>query len=326
MAEAGRNLGLAAWVWVLIVALAVFELVAHPMIRAATPSDESWEAAAAFVRARYRSSDRIVGAPAWVDPIVRNQLGDLLSLRMAAPPDPAGIDRLWELSIRGARSRNEPPALEKDFEGVRVRMWSLPSDPLIYDFVEEISGAQVELVAADRSKACPWVAARQAPGGLERGPMTPRERFVCDPRRPWLWVGATVLADLELQPRRCIWQHPAGPDPVRVTFTEVPLGDRLLIRGGIDYQAERRLVHAPVTLRVWINDHMAAELVHEDGDGWSGLEIDTSGLSREPAIVRFETTAGNPDSRLFCWSASSVRGRRAVDDTKRRRSGGGNNE
>jgi len=309
VAEAGRNLGLAAWVWVLIAALAVFELVAHPIIGAATPSDESWKAAAAFVRTQYQPSDRIVGAPAWVDPIVRNRLGDLLSLRMAAAPDAAGIDRLWELSIRGAGSRDEPPALEQDFDGVRVRMWSLHGDALSYDFAEEISVAKVELVNAGRPKACPWVSARQAPGGLERGPMTPHERFVCDLRRPWLWVGATVLADLELQPRRCIWQHPAGPDPVRVTFTDVPLGDRLVIRGGIDYQAERRRDHAPVTLRVWINDQMAAELVHEDGDGWSGLEIDTSGLPREPAVVRFETTADHPGSRLFCWSASSVSSR-----------------
>ncbi len=311
MAEAGRNLGLAAWVWVLIAAVAVFELVAHPMIGAATPSDQSWEAAAAFVRARYQPSDRIVAAPAWVDPIVRNQLGDLISLRMAAPPDTAGIDRVWELSIRDARGRDEPALLEQEFDGVRLRMWSLPGDELIYDFVQEISRAKVELVGVDHSKACSWVAARQAPGGLERGPMTPRERFVCDPRRPWLWVGATVLADLALQPRRCIWQHPAGPDPVRVTFTDVPLGDHLLIHGGIDYQAERRRVHAPVTLRVWINDQMAAELVHRDGDGWSGLEIDTSELPREPAIVRFETTADDPSSRLFCWSASSVRSRLA---------------
>ncbi|MBW2160565.1 MAG: hypothetical protein JRH14_11505, partial [Deltaproteobacteria bacterium] len=52
MAEAGPKLSLAAWVWVLIAGFAVFELVAHPLIRAAIPSDESWEAASAFVRAR----------------------------------------------------------------------------------------------------------------------------------------------------------------------------------------------------------------------------------------------------------------------------------
>lgn len=306
MATAARNPGLAAWVWVPIAALAVFELVAHSTIEAAIPSDASWEAAAAFVRAQHRPADRISGAPAWVDPIVRQRLGDLLSLRMAAPPDSAGIERLWELSIRGARSRDEPPALERDFDGVHVRMWTLPGDELVYDFAEEITGAKVELVAADRSEVCPLMAARQMPGGLERGPMTPRKRFVCDPRRPWLWVGATVLSDLDLQPRRCIWQHPAGRDPVRVTFTEVPLGDRLLIRGGIDYQSERRRSHGPVTLRVWINEQMAAELVHEDGDGWAGLEIDTSELPGEPATVRFETTADDPTARLFCWSASSV--------------------
>ena len=309
MAKAGRIPGLAAWFWVPIAALAVFELVAHPIINAAIPSDASWEAAAAFVRARYLPSDRIAGAPTWLDPIVRQQLGDLLSLRMAAPPDDAGIDRLWELSIRGARSRDEPPALEQEFDGLLVRMWSLRGDELMYDFTEEISGAKVELVSGDRTNPCPWIAARQMPGGLERGPMTPPKRFVCDLRRPWLWVGATVLSDLDLQPRRCIWQHPAGRDPVRVTFTEVPLGDRLLVHGGIDYQIERRRNHGPVTLRVWINDRMAAELVHEDGDGWAGLEINTSELPRAPATVRFETTADDPTARLFCWSASSVKNR-----------------
>jgi len=316
--EAGRKRSVAAWVWVLIAGLAIFELVAHPLIRAEIPGEESWEAAAAFVRGRYESTDRIVAAPAWADPIVREHLGDLLSLRMAAPPDAAGIDRLWELSIRGASSRDEPADLEKDFDGVRVKMWSLPSDELIYDFVEEITGAKVELVQADQPKTCSWVRARPAPGGLERGPMSPSERFVCDGRRPWLWVGATVLSDLELQPRRCVWQHPAGSDPVRVTFVDVPVGDRLLVHGGIDYQAERQRIHAPVTLRVWIDHQIAAELVHLDGDGWSGIEIDTSELGLERATVRFETTADDPDARLFCWSASSVRRRSPADAAERR--------
>ena len=67
----------------------------------------------------------------------------------------------------------------------------------LYDFVENVDQARVELVVADGPRTCPWMKARPARGGLERGPMTPSERFVCDPRRPWLWVGATVLQDLE---------------------------------------------------------------------------------------------------------------------------------
>jgi len=322
VAEAGRKLSLAAWVWVLIAGLAVFELVAHPLTRAAVPSDESWEAASAFVRARYQASDRIVAAPSWADPIVRSQLGDLLSLRAAAPGDPAGIDRVWELGIRGATTRHESPALQRDFDGVRVRMWPVSSDEVLYDFVENIENAEVELVVTDGSKPCSWMSAPPAPGGLGHGPMTPTERFVCDPQRPWLWVGATVLQDLELQPRRCIWQHPAGADPVRVTFSDVPLGERLVIRGGIDYQSERRRAHSPVTLRVWIDDQLNGELVHHDGDGWSGIDVDTSGLGLESAEVRFETTANDPTARLFCWSASTQAGRSPVVDAKRGPYGG----
>ena len=323
MAEAGRKLSLAAWVWVLIAGLAVFELVAHPLIRAAVPSDESWEAASAFVRARYQAADRIVAAPSWADPIVRSHLGDLLSPRAAAPGDPAGIDRIWELGIRGATTREESPALERDFDGVRVRMWRVSSDEVLYDFVENIENAEVELAATDGSKPCSWMSAPPTPGGLGHGPMTPTERFVCDPHRPWLWVGATVLQDLELQPRRCIWQHPAGADPVRVTFPDVPLGERLVIRGGIDYQSERRRVHSPVTLRVWLDDQLIGELVHHDGDGWAGIDVDTSSLGLERAQLRFETTAPDPTARLFCWSASIQRGRSPVVDARHRLRGGG---
>ncbi len=305
MAEAGRKLSLAAWTWVFIAALAAFELVADPVIRAAIPSDESWAEASAFVRSQFEPSDRIVAAPSWADPIVRRELGGLMSLRMAALPDSAGVERVWELGVRGATTRDDAPALERAFGRVRVRMWPVESPKIVYDFVAEIAKARVELETEDGPLACPWRRTRPAPGGLERGPMRPEERFVCDRERPWLWVGSTVLADLELQPRRCIWQHPAGPNPLRTIFADVPLGDTLVVRAGIDYQIARERAHAPVTLRVWIDDQIATEWIHRDGDGWSGFEIDTSSRDGSSATVRFETTTSDPFARLFCFSASS---------------------
>lgn len=307
MAEAGRKLSLDTWAWVWIAGLAIFELLAHPWVQAAIPTDESWEAASAFVRSRYEPGDQLVSAPAWTDPIVRHYLGDLLPLRAAASSDLAGIERVWELSIRDATTREEPPALEEQFDEVYVRMWPVSSDEVVYDFVENVEHARVELVTSEESRACPWKAQRPSRGGLGYGPMTPDERFVCDPRRPWLWVGATVLQDLELQPRRCVWQHPSGRDPVRVTFTDAPLGERLVVHAGIDYNAERKREHGPVTLRVFVDDELAGELIHRDGDGWSGTEIDTSALGLSRAEVRFETTADDPSARLFCWSASARR-------------------
>ncbi len=307
MEEAGKRRSLPAWAWVLVALSALLEVGAQPAIRAAVPDDASWDAAAQFVRERYRPSDRIVAAPRWADPRVRELLGDLLSLRMAAAPDDGGVERIWELGIRGKTTRTDTPDIDEEFGGVRVRMWRLSSPAVLYDFVERVPEAEVELVRPDGTGRCPYRRVPPDRGGLARGPMPPESRFVCDGKRPWLWVGATVLADLDLEPRRCVWQHPAGPEPFRVTYTGVPLGDRLVVHAGIDYTAERQRRHSPVTLRVFIDDELVGELVHRDGDGWAGTSIDIS--SREgPVAVRFETTAEDSRARLFCWAASMQAG------------------
>ena len=290
---------------ILVAALAAFELLAHPLILGAIPNDASWIEAADLIRAELGPHDRVVAAPAWIDPIVRQHLGDLLSLRAVAPPDDAGFERVWEVSIRGASTRDDAPALDERFGDVRVRMWLLDAPRVVYDFVEHVEEAEVELATNTGARSCPWVEAKPGRGGLETGPMRPSARFQCDRRRPWLYVGATVLADLELQPRRCIWQHPAGEQPLRAIFSDVPVGDALVVHGGIDYQVARERQYAPVTLRVWIDDTLAGELVHRDGDGWSELRIDTTGRADETATIRFETTTPKPTARLFCYSAST---------------------
>jgi hypothetical protein len=288
---------------------AVFELVAQPVIGAHVPSDDDWSEAADFVRARFEPSDRIVGAPAWIDPIVRERLGDLLTLRTASASDLAGATRLWEIAIRGASTRDATPALEKTFGEVRVRMWPLSTEEVLFDLVEAIGEAEVALVDGDAITPCPLARAETAGGGLGRGPLPPRERFVCDPARPWLWVGATVMADLALRPRRCIWQHPSGPEPVRVTFSDVPLGDSLVADGGLDYNNDRTRGSVPVLLRVFVDDELVGELRHEDRDGWTRLEVDTEALEGTRGDVRIETTAPVPHARTFCWSASTRQSR-----------------
>ena len=76
-------------------------------------------------------------------------------------------------------------------------------------------------------------------GGLGGGVIAPRQRFQCDFERPWLWVGPTVIEALDLSPRRCIWTHPQGSEPISITYTDVPLGARLVLYGGLDYHDER---------------------------------------------------------------------------------------
>ena len=137
MADPGPKSSLTAWVWVLVACVAIFELVAHPVIRAGVPSGDSWEDATGFVRERFEPNDRIIAAPRWVDPIVRSYLGDLSSPALASATDFAGVDRVWEVGVRGATHRSEPPLLEEFFGGVHVRMWQVRSDEVLFDFVED---------------------------------------------------------------------------------------------------------------------------------------------------------------------------------------------
>lgn len=305
MTDPGRKSSLTAWVWVLVAGVAVFELIAHPVIRAGVPDGDSWEQASAFVRERFEPGDRVVAAPRWLDPVVRSHLGDLSSPASASVSDLAGVTRVWEVGIRGATTRNEPPMLEQSFGAVRVRMWPVLTNEVLFDFVEEIDNATVDVLGPEGPQGCPWTRAKVEGGGLGRGPLPPPERFLCDPARPWLWVGATVMADLDLEPRRCVWQHPAGREPVRATFPDVPLGDQLVVEGGLDYNNERTAGNIPVRLRVFIDDRLAGEMRHVDRDGWTRLEIDTARLDGTSHEVRIETTAAKSRARTFCWAAST---------------------
>jgi len=84
--------------------VAVWETCATPRDAAALPTDKTWQAAAQVVRAGYEPGDLIVFAPAWIDPMGRMQLGDLIPVDMAARMDGARFGRIWEISIRGAHA------------------------------------------------------------------------------------------------------------------------------------------------------------------------------------------------------------------------------
>jgi len=307
VADACRRLGL-AWVS-LVVVTALLEVGIDFWIRARVPTEDAWREAAAFVRREFEPSDRLVAAPHWVEPIVRHHLGGLLSLSTASEREASGDGRIWEVSIRGAGGRARSPNVDEAFGGVRVRAWPIEGDEILFDFVEEIAQAEVQVVVDGARRPCPWRAGRVRGGGLGWGPLPGRHRFRCDPSRPWLWVGATVMADLSLRPRRCIWHHPAGAEPVRVTFSDVPLGDTLSVGGGLDYNNDRTAGGAPVRLRIFVEDEVVGDLRHHARTGWSTLEIDTARFSGTRREVRFETTSPVPHGRTFCWSATTRRER-----------------
>ncbi len=297
--------------WLLFLAIAVVEVVGHVVVRARVVDEQDWVAAAERVRREHRDGDLVVVAPEWADPILREHLGDVISLEDAGHSDLAQYERLWVLGIRGHLPAERPegaPELDEQFGRVRVLRWRLPPSEVLYDFVENVADARVTMVENGAERPCPWrEEGRARGGGLGAGPITPAARHACDPRRPWLWVGATMQDDLDLRPRWCVWQHPSGPEPIRATFDDVPLGERLVLYGDLYYEHERDRAHGPVSVAVRVDDEEIARMTHVDGDGWKRLVASTQrpGQHRERGRVTIEVTAPDPNLRSICWAATT---------------------
>jgi hypothetical protein len=246
----------------------------------------------------------IVSAPGWTDPLLRAVLGDQIGPAMAGRSDLAGFERLWSLSIRGARpaeAGSRVPALHKVFGQVTVERYELGRSSVRSDLVDRIAGAEVSW----GSRPCPLK--RLAPprgGGLGNGVLPPLERFQCDSST---WLAEVVLEDLSITPRRCVFQPPGVGTPTRVLLRDVELSEQLVFYGGLYYEHERMRQGAPVIATVIANDKPIGTFTHRDGDGWKKLEWKTQPGRVDLAI---EVRSTSRKQRGFCWAAS-VRQERA---------------
>jgi hypothetical protein len=229
------------------------------------------------------------------------------------------------MSIRGARAADAPqrqPDYSETFGRVRVERYDLGRSTVLLDLVDALPNARVERMIENTPETCIM---RTFPpsvmqGGLGGGVVAPRQRAQCDFERPWLWVGATVIEALDLAPRRCVWSHPQGKDPIAITYKQIPLGPRIVLHGGLDYHDERDQDKAPVKLRVFVDGKEVADLMHRDGDGMKRWEVDLR-RTLGPAVpvkgdLRLEVTTTEPFRRSFCWAGTVQSGARAEKKDK----------
>ena len=212
---------------------------------------------------------------------MRHELGDLIPLESAGASDLAGVDRLWELSVRGATSEwsgQATPTLEEKVGEVWVRRWDLKEPDIVYDFTRHILDRRAEYEKDGSKIPCILKKSHRGNGGLFRGPLPPEERFICEGRRTWSWIGPTVNEDLDQKPRHCVWQHPLGKEPLRVIFENVPLGNELRISTGLFYHHDRATKDNQYELRVTVGDNVGQTIVHRDGQGWITKAIDLRSL------------------------------------------------
>lgn len=293
--------------WFALLAFPLVEVSAHAITRSRVPKLRDWQAAAAYVKPRVGPRDLVSVAPAWADPLLREVLGAQIDLPMAGRSDTSFYERLWSLSIRGARPAEAPPdetqlLEQRAFGRVQVALWSLGKSRVRFDFARELARAEVSVLRGDGERACEWRTQRAGRGGaLGAGVLAPRDRFVC--KGEGVWVAPVVMEDLDLQPRYCVYQPALGQGGrLRVRFREVPLGDQLVLYAGVYYEHERMREGGPIELHVNLDGRRAAALTHRDGDGWKRLALPTA---RGTAELGFEVTANEPRRRHFCWSATT---------------------
>ena len=137
-----------------LAAIAVWETCAARRDAIAVPDDIAWRAAADEVRASFQPGDLIVFAPAWIDPVGRHELGDLIPVNAAARMDADRYARIWELSIRGAHAPDVAglaPVTTRSHAGVTVRRFERPPAIVVGDVLDRAATAtgKPEVVLAE---------------------------------------------------------------------------------------------------------------------------------------------------------------------------------
>jgi len=253
---------------VLLIGVSVWEIAATRCDATSVPDDAAWDDASAVVRRDFHPGDLIVFAPDWVDPVGRLHLGDLVSLEAAARMDAARYPRIWELSIRDARSPDTAglaAVFDNTVRGIRIRRFDQEAAVVVTDFADKLATTKVE----------------GAP----------------------VHVPSLEIAEVGFAPRRCIEVVPTPNKPARITFPEVQLGRELVGYVGLADIFTRREIRSPATLAVEIAGREVARAVAGVDDGWVRFSAPTT-----PGVadVTFVAAAIEP-ARLVCFAAEARR-------------------
>jgi hypothetical protein len=291
--------------------LGLAELGAHVYYAKRPPTFDDWNALPPVVREVKQEGDLVVISPPWADPAARRALGDeLMPLRDVARPDVTRYAHALEISILGLPSLELEGWREesrRSFGKFLLRRVANPAPAkVVYDFVDHARPPFADVRGTDPPVDCPWNPRAQiVAGGLGGHPTFPPERFEC-PAGVFFNVGATVIADEEFRPRRCLWSHPLARGEIVTRFRDVPLGSKIRGHGGLYWIIEREKKGAPIVLTVRVDGDTIGSFMHQDGNGWSHFELDLGAHAGKRAeTVEFAVRSPNFKDRHFCFEADT---------------------
>jgi len=301
------------YLWLLVPALGIAELVLHEVFARRAPRVEEWRELAAPVRRHKRPADLLVVAPAWAEPVARHALGDApFPLEQIARADAASFPRALEISALGARAeatRSWRVASEEQHGRFTLRLLDNPA-PLApkYRFIEHVRPETLDVAVVNGEHEAPCVFTDRAPvsaGGLHGHVTFPRERFRC-PGGEWSFVGITVIDDEKYLPRRCIWAHPPEHGELRLRFRNVPLGARIRAWAGLSYFLFRDGLGDPVTIAFRAQGRALGEHEHRDEWGFRAFSVPTPDVAGTSADVEIAVSAESAAGREFCFVAETL--------------------
>ena len=268
----GWRVAAAAAPALLLALVALWEMVAVSRAGARAATDEDWRALSASLRSRHRPGDLIAFAPAWIDPLGRRFLGDLIPLDMAGRMDAARYATIWEVAERGARSPDAAgldAADQSAFGALVLRRYTQRAVAVATDFTAALAGART----TGRSRGRPTVS----------------------------------LEEVDFAPRRCVLVVPAPDQTVRITYPGALLGASLVGYVGLADVFTRRDVREPARLVVSIDGRPVADVTVGVEDGWVRFSAPTT--ARAGATVEFAATAVGPRARdrRVCFAAEARR-------------------
>ena len=297
------------WLFAIVPAVAVVELLLHVIqIRSVVP-DADWTAARDATKSIAKADDLVIFAPKWADPLGREFFGsEIATLEREAFADASRFERAVEVSIRGQHA----PELEgwrrkeeRSIGAITLTTFENPSyKKTIDDLLLHVNPNQMSVarVIGVTEQPCPFMGGGEAQtGNLGFGPAIPGEKFLCGSSP----VGISVVSDLGYTPHKCIYAPPSGGGSVtRIRFQNVTFGDVIHGHHGLYVEAERGRDGPPVEL-VFLagNEHRLGKVTHADGDGWKGFELPTGDLKGQKGELVVDISSANGNRRMYCFEA-----------------------
>lgn len=297
------------YAFAVVPAVGLLELGAHVVQTHSVAPDTDWQAARGFVETHAAPDDLVEFAPRWADPVGREQFGPrIANLQREGRADVTRFPRAFEVSIRGMHADDLDGWIREGVERFgRVTVTTLKNPslvPLVDDLVSHADGLHMRVSRIDGARESECSFGKQSPisGGLGSGPAVPGDRFVCPGGSN---VGASVVADLDYMPHRCLYVPNAGDATFRVRFLDVTLGQSIRGHHALYVESERKKEGAPVTITFRIGDTTLGSVVHRDGDGWRAFEFDTSAFAGQHADVVADVVSPGGRNRAYCFEANT---------------------